>query len=208
MTFHQLQKMILLISLPFFINGCMGIVGGTCTYDTIASHAVVKEIEKDHIVLKYRSFFDGKVTEDTFTHIPNLYVGEVLPLEIGIISHGSCVPRTVIVNKKDYFSIKGMVIPFTDYGELKGNVDEKVEFLVEHFLSLKKDYPSAVLSLYEYKNNNFSLSKTYVNKVKTMLTKEGIGIESIKISSKKRAASTTFINLPKNSVHFTVELYN
>jgi len=204
MPYHQINKIILLISLPF----CMGIVGGTCKYDTIASHAVVKEIKKDHIVLKYRSFFDGKATEDVFTYIPNVYVGEVLPLEIGIISHGSCVPRTVIVNKKDYFSVKGMVIPFTDDGELKDNVDEKITFLVKHFLSLKKDYPGAVLSLYEYKNDRWSPSKTYTNKVKDMLINEGITMESIKISSKERTPSTNFINLPKNRVMFTVELYN
>ena len=53
MAYHQIKIIILLMFLPLFINGCMGMVGGTCKYDTITSHAVVEEIKNDENLGKY-----------------------------------------------------------------------------------------------------------------------------------------------------------
>ncbi len=108
MLFKTLLKTNVLLLLILNINGCISPVGGECKYSTFKTHAVVKEIKKDHVILdlstKYLPY-GNQNHQEIALRLPPVDVGETIPIYIDYITKGSCTPTGYRVDR-DYFRIK------------------------------------------------------------------------------------------------------
>ena len=217
MRLERLSKTSLLFLLAIVISGCsLPVVGGKCTYNTITSYAVVKELKEEHVVL---AFYTQKLSyvntefHERSLRLPSVHVGEILPADFYYITEGSCTPEGFTIKREEYFSIKNTIILFSDdEGKIEENADKKLNRVAQNFLSLKKEYPEATLTLYGRASRGsddyrFGTLIWYANAVKNGLLEKGLNKESIHMLPFDDDTTMDFLKpLPKNRVTFTLEL--
>lgn len=220
MSFKKHLKTSLLILLSLIISGCSLPVGGECKYETIISHAVVKEVKEDHVIVDYYTkllfYANSEYEERLVYHLPPVHVAEVLPANLEYITKGSCTPEHFYIKKQNYFFIKGMVVSFSDdERKIEKDADTKISQVAQHFLALKKEYPTAKLILYarsskgseEYRYSTALMWHARI--VKNKLLKKGLlndSISMIAYTDDDQIILDFTKPLPKERVTFNIDL--
>ena len=90
-------KISIFIFITFTMFSCAMPGSEKCKYDTIPIKAVVKEIKKDYIVVKYY-YGDISYSVENVKFV-DTHVGEIFPASMHNITQGACKPRYFSVDK-------------------------------------------------------------------------------------------------------------
>ena len=175
------------------ISSCYGMVGGSCTYETVYGTARIVELKGDKALAQFdpENSYDvadpvlmARLLKFPVKQPVSAGVGSIYPAEMSVITKGSCSPGNArLLATEEYRS--DTFVPFDQDGRITVEAERKLWQIARVFKKLEHKWPQLQLAVCGQTSSagtqeyNLALGDQYARRVANKLQEHGVPISLI-----------------------------